>query len=84
MNGRNRKTLVAVFSEPVSGSIKWRDIESLLSSVGAEMSKGSGSRVRFDMNGQTLFVHRPHPSPDTRRWAVRAVREFLQNVGVQP
>ncbi|WP_348639569.1 type II toxin-antitoxin system HicA family toxin [Mesorhizobium sp. M1E.F.Ca.ET.045.02.1.1] len=56
----------------------------MLIALGAEVSEGSGSRVRFTISGQTLFLHRPHPSPDTKRWAVREIREFLTNVGIRP
>ncbi|WP_420846396.1 type II toxin-antitoxin system HicA family toxin [Mesorhizobium tianshanense] len=84
MRGKHRQTLEAIFADPVSGSIKWRDVEALLIALGAEMSEGSGSRVRFTIAGQTLFLHRPHPSPDTKRWAIRDIREFLTNVGIRP
>ncbi len=84
MRRKHEETLAAIFRDPVSGSIKWRDIEALLIGLGAEMSEGSGSRVRFTIGKRTLFVHRPHPSPDTRRWAVREVRDFLAELGVRP
>lgn len=84
MRGKHKQTLEAIFTNPVNGSIKWRDVEALLIALGAEMSEGSGSRVRFTIAGQTLFLHRPHPSPDTKRWAVRDIREFLTNVGIGP
>jgi hypothetical protein len=84
MNAKHEKTLDAIFANPVSGSIKWRDVEALLIALGAEMSEGSGSRVRFTLSGQTLFLHRSHPAPDTRRWAIRDIREFLTNVGRKP
>ncbi len=84
MNARHRKIFEAIFTDPVSGSIKWRDVVALLIALGAEMSEGNGSRVRFTIGGQTLFLHRPHPSPDTKRWAIRAIREFLTNVGIVP
>jgi hypothetical protein len=84
MRGKHKQTLEAIFANPVSGSIKWRDVETLLIAFGAEMSEGSGSRVRFTIAGQTLFLHRPHPSPDTKRWAIRDIREFLTNVGIRP
>lgn len=83
MNAGHRKTLKAVFTDPVSGSIKWRDVEALLLALGAEMSEGSGSRVRFTIAGQTPFLHRPHPSPETKRWAIRDIREFLTNAGIE-
>jgi len=84
VNRQHEKTLAAIFANPVSGSIKWRDVEALLVACGAEISEGSGSRVRFTIAGQTLFLHRPHPSPDTKRWAIRSIREFLTNVGIVP
>ncbi|WP_315919508.1 type II toxin-antitoxin system HicA family toxin [Mesorhizobium sp. SP-1A] len=59
-------------------------MEALLIACGAEMSEGNGSRVRFTIAGQTLFLHRPHPSPDTKRWAIRDIRQFLINVGIRP
>jgi hypothetical protein len=84
VNKKHQRTLAAVFADPVSGSIKWRDVEALLVACGAEVSEGNGSRVRFTIAGQTLFLHRPHPSPDTKRWAIRDIREFLINVGIIP
>jgi hypothetical protein len=84
MRGKHEATLKAIFAEPVSGSIKWREVEAMLIACGAAMVEGNGSRVRFTISDQTLFLHRPHPSPDTKRWAVRAVREFLINVGIKP
>lgn len=84
MHAKHRRTLEAVFRDPVSGTIKWRDIEAMLIGLGAEISEGSGSRIRFSLRGRTLFVHRPHPSPDARRYVVRNVRQFLIEAGIGP
>lgn len=83
MRGKHRATLEAIFTDPVSGSIKWREVEALLIAGGAQMSEGSGSRIRFTIGDETLFLHRPHPSPDTKRWAIREIRQFLVNVGIR-
>ncbi|MCE9555542.1 MAG: type II toxin-antitoxin system HicA family toxin [Planctomycetes bacterium] len=64
-------------------NIKWRDIEALFRHLGAEVTKGRGSRVRVVLNGVRAVFHRPHPSPDTDRGAVRSVRAFLESAGVQ-
>jgi hypothetical protein len=45
MNRGRRKTLNAVFADPVSGNIEWRKIESLFKAVGCEIMESSGSRV---------------------------------------
>jgi hypothetical protein len=52
MNSKQRKILEAIFREPVSGSIEWSAIESLLVAVGCEIIEGNGSRVRFVFEGQ--------------------------------
>jgi hypothetical protein len=83
MNSRNRKTLEAIFTDPVSGSIQWRLIESLLVSLGAVLVEGSGSRVSFLLNGRRADFHRPHPGKEALRYRVLAVRELLEKAGVQ-
>ncbi|PIO45720.1 type II toxin-antitoxin system HicA family toxin [Phyllobacterium zundukense] len=84
MNSRHRRTLAAVFADPVSGSIAWSDIESLLISVGARTIEGSGSRVKFEKDGEVESFHRPHPSKEAKRYQVRAARVFLERIGIKP
>ena len=84
MNRRQRRTLDAVFEEPVRADLAWRDIEALLRAVGAELTPGAGSRVRIALQGVRAVFHRPHPRKETDRGAVRAVRRFLSEAGVTP
>lgn len=84
MNNRHRKTLAAIFADPVSPSIAWEEIESLFIACGASISEGSGSRVRVALNGVLATFHRPHPQRFTDRGAVRSVRRFLTNAGARP
>ena len=84
MNSKHRKTLEAVFADPVRSSIKWADIQSLLLASGATLIEGEGSRVRFLLNGEVATFHRPHPEPTTDKGSVKAVRRFLINAGVRP
>lgn len=74
----------AVFSDPVSGSIVWLDVERLLIAAGARIIEGSGSRVRFEKDGEVETFHRPHPAKEAKRYQVRAARAFLQRLGVGP
>ena len=83
MRGKHKQTLEAIFTNPVSGSIKWRDVEVLLIALGAQVSEGRGSRVRFTLNGITLRVHRPHPSPDAKAYVIREIRTFLLDSGAE-
>ena len=84
MHGRHRRTLARIFAQPVPSDLRWSDIESLLRATGAEISEGSGSRVRVALGGVRAVFHRPHPMPAVKRGAVRAVRDFLLAAGVQP
>lgn len=84
MNSKQRKTLAAIFAEPVSGTVDWAAIESLLVAVGCEVIEGSGSRVRFMFDGMVATFHRPHPAREAKRYQVRDAREFLLRIGVKP
>jgi HicA toxin of bacterial toxin-antitoxin, len=79
---RHRRTLDAVFAK--RAGIAWSDIEKMLIHYGAELSEGSGSRVRFALNGVRAVFHRPHPQKETDRGAVAAMRRFLIEAGIEP
>lgn len=82
MNSKQRKTLKAVFSEPVCRNISWSDLVNLVKGLGGEVAQGSGSRVRFDLNGVSLNIHSPHPGNELKRYQVQAVRDFLIRAGI--
>jgi HicA-like toxin of HicAB toxin-antitoxin system len=84
MTGRHRRTLDAVFADPVRANIAWSDVEALFVAVGATISAGRGSRMRVSLNGVDAVFHRPHPRRETDRGAVRSVRRFLREAGVTP
>ncbi len=81
---KHDQTLEAIFAEPPRSNVKWRDIEALLKSKGAELSEGAGSRLRVSLHGVKAVFHRPHPKPDTDRGALKSVRRFLMEAGVLP
>ena len=84
MNRKHQKTLALIFARPVSGSIKWRDIEALLLAMGAEVSEREGSRVGVKLFADRRVFHRLHPSPDTDKGAVESLRKWLEINGVHP
>jgi len=84
MNSRQRRTLQAVFDDPVRSDISWVAIESLLKALGAELSEGRGSRIRIHLNGVRAVFHRPHPKPNTDKGAVKSMRRFLSEAGKRP
>jgi hypothetical protein len=84
MNAAHRKTLAAVFTDPVPKSLEWRHIEALLVAVGCQLIEGDGARVRFEKNGVIASFHRPHPAKEAKPYQVRDARQFLENLGVNP
>jgi hypothetical protein len=84
LNSKQRKTLAAVFTNPVSGTIEWAAVESLLLAADTRQIDGRGSRVRFEKDGEIETFHRPHPAKEAKRYQVRAARAFLQRIGVTP
>ena len=85
MTGTHRKTIETVFISPVFRSLKWSLIETLLLvALGAEVIEGRGSRVGFILQGERVDFHRPHPGKEAKPYQIRAVREFLERIGIEP
>ncbi|MCJ2080163.1 type II toxin-antitoxin system HicA family toxin [Methylobacterium sp. J-090] len=84
MNSKHTRTLTVVFTDPVSPSIAWQDVEGLLVAAGCNVIEGAGSRVRFEKGGVIAMFHRPHPRKEAKPYQVRDAREFLRSIGVTP
>ncbi|AZO30537.1 type II toxin-antitoxin system HicA family toxin [Mesorhizobium sp. M1B.F.Ca.ET.045.04.1.1] len=84
MKRKHQATLAQIFSRPVSGTIRWSDIEALFMALGAEVSEREGSRVGVFLFGEVRVFHRPHPTPDTDKGAVASIRKWLESHGVRP
>ena len=84
MKTKNQKTLQLVFSRPPSGNVKWDAIEALFRDLGASIEEREGSRVLVRLMGDRRVFHRPHPSPDTDKGALRDIRNWLETLGVNP
>lgn len=84
MNKRHQKTLSDVYARPVSGSIKWSDIEALFIGLGAEIHEREGSRIAVLLKGEKRIFHRPHPRPTTDKGAVNSIRLWLDSLGIKP
>jgi hypothetical protein len=84
VDNKHRKTLEAIFEKPERANIAWQDIEALFIALGAEISEGSGSRVRVALNKVRAVFHRPHPRKEASKAMVKSVRRFLEEAGVRP
>ncbi len=84
LSSKHRKTLQAVFEDPVRSNVAWTDVERLFGTLGAEVSEGRGSRVRVYLVGVRAVFHRPHPQKEIDKGALRSVRRFLVEAGYEP
>ncbi|MGL4612343.1 MAG: type II toxin-antitoxin system HicA family toxin [Shewanella sp.] len=82
MNKKNLRTLTAIFARPVSGSIKWSDIEALFVALGADIEERESSRIGVVLFGEVQVFHRPPPQKETDKGAVVSVKKWLDRNGV--
>ena len=82
MNKKQRKTHRQIFERPTRSDIEWTEVESLFKALGAELKEGRGSRIRITLNNVKSVFHRPHPNPNIKKYAVEAIRGFLEEAGV--
>ncbi len=81
---QNRRTTGSGPARRASCNIHWREIESLLSHVGADIEQLSGARIRVKLNGAEGILHRPHHGNTLDRSAVRHLREYLAHARMTP
>ncbi len=63
---------------------KFSELVSLLKMLGYSVIQGDGSRVKFD-NGKPedlINLHKPHPGNEMKAYAVKQVKEKLQQGGL--
>lgn len=81
---KHARTLQAIFAEPTRAAIASKEIEALFLALGAEVSEGSGSRIRVALHGVRAVFHRPHPAKEAHKAMGRSIRRFLKEAGVEP
>ncbi|EHK0945524.1 type II toxin-antitoxin system HicA family toxin [Citrobacter farmeri] len=84
LSARHQKILQQIFSLPTPAALEWRKIEALFVALGAKVSEGNGSRVRFEINQVVASFHRPHPEKEAKVYQVKDAMAFLIAVGVIP
>ena len=84
MSHKHDNLIREIFHDPISTNIQWREIESLLRHLGADVESLSGTRVRVKLNGHEGILHRPHGGNALGRQDVPHLREFLARGRVTP
>lgn len=81
MSHKHLALMRTLFQDPVSTNIHWREIESLLSHLGAEVEPAHGGRFRIRLNGHEAFLSAPHHGSTCPRDLIKHLREILTHAG---
>lgn len=82
MSHKHLHLLQAIYHEPPSANIHWREIESLLTHLGANIESAHGARLRIVLNKVEVFLHHPHNNSTCAKQEVKQIREFLAHAGI--
>lgn len=82
MSHKHLALLRTIFHDPISGNVHWREVESLLSHLGALVEPAHGARFRIVLNGVEGFLHHPHNSSTCTKQDIKHLREVLTSAGV--
>jgi hypothetical protein len=82
MSHKYDSLLRSIFEGPVSGNVHWREVESMLTHLGASVEPHHGASFRVVLNGVEGFVHRPHNNNTCTKQELRHVRDLLAAAGV--
>jgi hypothetical protein len=84
MSHKHRNVLNAIFHDPISANIQWREVESLLNHLGALVEPSHGARFRVVLNKREFFLHHPHHGNDFGKAEIKYLRECLASAGATP
>ena len=82
MSHKHAALLRSIFHDPISANIHWREIESLLTHLGATVDAAHGARFHVKLNRAEIYLHHPHHSNVCDRNLIKQMREFLAHAGV--
>ncbi|MDR2187657.1 MAG: type II toxin-antitoxin system HicA family toxin [Azonexus sp.] len=82
MSHKHAHLLRSIFQDPLPSNIHWREVESLLHHLGAEIEPAHGARFKVTLNGHEGFLHHPHNSSTCSRAGIKELRELLSHAGV--
>lgn len=82
MSHKHDHLMRSIFQDPLPANIHWREIESLLKHLGADIEPSHGARFKITLNKVEAFLHHPHNSSTCSKTDVKAIREMLSHAGI--
>jgi hypothetical protein len=82
LNNRHRDTLERIFSHPASGNVEWRQVLSLLETVGTTTQEHNG-KVKVTLGPETEILQPPR-GKDIDQQTIVDLRRMLTRAGFAP
>lgn len=82
MSHKHAHLMHSIFQDPPSANIHWREVESLLNHLGADIEPTHGARFKITLNKVEAYLHHPHNSSTCTRADIKALRDVLLHAGV--
>ena len=79
---RHLNLLRAIFQDPVSGNIHWREVETLPYHLGATVEPTHGAHFRVVLSNLGGILHHPHHSSVCTKHYIKQLREYLAHAGI--
>ena len=84
MTAKHRRILEAAWASPTRGGIVFTDVEALVIVLGGNIREGAGSRAVFELKEKQIYLHRPHPGKEAKKYQVEDLREWFRQLEVTP
>lgn len=82
MSKKHEKILESIMGHRTSSNIHWREVESLLHHLGAELHESKGARIVVSLGGREITLHHPHHGSTMGKNELHQLGHFLGAVGV--
>ena len=82
LSNRHRETIEKIFDRPSSGNVEWRDVLSLLETVGDVVEEPNG-RYRVTLGDEMEVLDRPN-GKDVDVQMLVDLRRMLEKAGLEP
>ena len=82
MSHKHAHLMRSIFQDPLPANIHWREIESLLKHLGADIEPSHGARFKITLNKVEAFLHHPHNSSTCSKTDIKAIRDVLTHAGI--
>ena len=82
MSHKHDHLMRSIFQDPLPANIHWREIESLLKHLGADIEPSHGARFKITLHKVGAFLHHPHNSSTCSKTDIKAIREMLSHAGI--